>query len=175
MSDLLTFTQYAAHRGCSQPYVSQLVKAGRIPITPERLIDPVAADAVLDASQDPARGGKVGRQKQPREAPQAPATESYTEVRTEREKFTLKAQEVEYRRAIGELVEREAYNRGLVQNLGPALQRIDTVSARLGARLAAETDVRKVQDIIDDEMNSIRQEVADNARAIIESAGKTRQ
>src|SRR5690349_15673614 len=58
---LLTFTEYAARRRWSQPRVSQLVKAGRLPVVwlipgdrRSRRIDAEAADAALERSEDPA-------------------------------------------------------------------------------------------------------------------------
>lgn len=149
-------------------------KNGRIALTDDGRVDVKASDGMLGASIDPARGGGVGRASKGREKQEAPSS-SYTEVRTEREKFTLKSQEVEYRKAVGELVERSEFARGMTANIGPTVGRIRTISARLAARLAAEPDVRKVTDMLDDEVEAIQQEVADYAQALIDSVGKKRQ
>jgi hypothetical protein len=177
----LSKSDFARHRGVSPAMVTNWKKSGRLVLTLDGQVDVKASDALLDAGNDPSRGGTVGRstKQRPQEAATAPAggsaTQSFTEVRTEREKFTLKTQELEYRIAAGEVVERSEYNRGLVANVGPTIQRIDTMDARLAARLAAETDVRKCGDMLREESISIRQEVADYAQALIDGAGKKKQ
>jgi hypothetical protein len=174
----LSKSAYARSRGVSPAMVTHWIKHERIVATDFGMIDVEASNALLAASNDPSRGGGTGRAPKKRLAPKEPAqtaTQSYTDVRTEREKFTLKSQEVEYRRMVGELVERDEYTRGLSANVGPTLARMDTISARLASRLAAEVDVRKVTDMLDDEVAAIRQEVADFAQALIDRAGKKRQ
>lgn len=178
MALTLSKSAFARERGVTPAMVTFWRKKDLIVLTEDGQVDVDASNKLLDAAQDPSRGGKVGRADTT--LPEAPvATESssksYTDVRTEREEWTLKSQRVEYEKMVGTLVERDAYNRALMQNLSPALQRLDTISARLGARLAAETDVRKCQDMIDEEVESIRQEIADNAQAMIDGAGRTRQ
>ncbi len=181
---LLSRAAYARHRGVDASLVTRWAQAGRIVVDPDgKRIDAEASDAMLAETLDPARGGRGGKSdRMPEQAAPpaakpaaAPASDTYNRVRTHREAFAAKTSEAVYRKMIGELVEREPYNRAWVQNLGPALQRLDTISARLGARLAAETDVRKCQDMLDDEIVAIRQEIADNAQAMIEGAGKTKQ
>ena len=178
MTTLVTKSEYARHREVHPALITRWSKNGRIKIVDGK-VDVEASDAMLKESMDPARGGRGGKRIPDVDrgnTRSAPATvDPYTRVRTFRESFNAKSAEVAYRKAVGELVEREPYNRALADMIGPALQRLDTMSARLGARLAAETDVRKCQDIIDDEVASIRTEIADSARAMIESAGKTKQ
>jgi hypothetical protein len=185
---LVLKSEYAKHRGVNNGLVSRWTKAGRIAIV-DGLVDVEASDAMLAASLDPTRGGRGGRPSARTQVPTttpapgsnggppaaAPEPSGYALVRTQREGFAAKTAEVEYRKMIGELVEREPYNRALAQNLASALQRLDSISSRLGARLAAEADVRKCQDMIDDEVQSIRQEVADTARQMIEAHGKATQ
>lgn len=185
MTTIVTKSEYARHRDVHPALITRWSKAGRIKIVDGK-VDVEASDAMLRESMDPARGGRGGKRNpdaatvaQPPAQSTTPADtpklDAYTRVRTFRESFNAKSAEVAYRKAVGELVEREPYNRALADMLGPALQRLDTISSRLGARLAAEIDVRKCQDIIDDEVASIRTEIADSARAMIESAGKTKQ
>jgi len=182
-------SEYARHREVSPAMVTHWRKADRIVFTANGMIDVDASDALLAQTMDPARGGRGGKSdRQPLpvattqrqlEAPepprQTPQPDQYTRVRTHREAFAAKTAEAVYRKMIGELVERTEYARGLAQNLGPALQRLDTISARLGSRIAAETDVRKVQDILDDDVVAIRQEIADYAQALIDGVPGTRQ
>lgn len=180
---LMSRSEYARRRGVDPALVTRWAKAGRIVSVEGGKIDAEASDALLASTMDPARGGRGGKSDRagppPAPAPQtqyqAPQPDQYTRVRTHREAFAAKSAEAAYRKMIGELVERAEYARGLAQNLGPALQRLDTISARLGSRLAAETDVRKVQDILDDDVAAIRQEIADYAQALIDGVPVVRQ
>jgi hypothetical protein len=186
---LLTQAQYARHRGVTRAMVSKYGKSDRLVIVDGK-VDVVASDALLAGSLDPARGGRGGKSDRqqvgrgapsPAQAQQAPAQRSapgpdtYSRVRTHREAFAAKTAEAEYRKMIGELVERDEYNRALTLNIGPTIQRLHAISARLGARVAAEIDVRKCVDMIDTEVESIIGEIADYAQALIDRSGKTRQ
>jgi hypothetical protein len=191
-----TQAEYARHRDVSRAMISKLHKQQRLVLVDGK-VDVQASDAMLAQSLDPSRGGKGGKSGRgdsgtPRQAgatandtpaaspltggpPAEAASVSYSRVRTFRESFVAKTAEVEYRKMIGELVEREAYARALTANMGAALQRLDSISARLGARVAGESDVRKCMDMIDDEVMAVRQEVADIARAMAQAPGGTRQ
>lgn len=52
---LLSKNQYAKHRGVSHTAVSKAVKAGRIPTTPDGLIDPESADKEWEKNTDPSK------------------------------------------------------------------------------------------------------------------------
>lgn len=199
---LVSRSEYARHRKVDPSLVTRWAKNERI-VTNGKMIDLEQSDRLLAATLDPARGGRGGRsdrippagssgstapdaqQRHPtpaggpsaqeRATGNAPTPDAYTRVRTHREAFAAKTAEAEYRKMIGELVESDGVKRALSDNLAPALQRLESMSARLGARVAAEIDVRRCQDIIDEEVTSIRQEIADNVRAMIDGLGKTRQ
>jgi hypothetical protein len=50
----MSFSAYARRIGVSQQYVSKLVKAGKLPVTADRMIDPALADAAIRRGGDPA-------------------------------------------------------------------------------------------------------------------------
>ena len=52
---------YAAHRGCSEAYVSKLKKSGKIVFASKGIIDFAATDDLLLASSDPAKQGVAER------------------------------------------------------------------------------------------------------------------
>lgn len=182
---LITRSEYARRRGVDPALVTRWAKADRLVVV-GKLIDAEKSDALLAQSMDPARGGKGGKSdRQPPAAAPAPAIEAppqrstqpdtYTRVRTHREAFAAKMGEAQYRKMVGELIERDEMRRGLFANLGPSLQRLDNMDVRLAARLAAETDERKCGDMVREEAQSIRQEIADYAQALIDGVGKTKQ
>lgn len=169
-------------------------------MTEKQRVNVAESDAMLAASADPAHRAKAYANRPPpaqhisaavaeaaaaREAAAAgdmvapaaspSAADNYTRVRVHREAFNAKSAEAVYRKMIGELVERAEYARGLAQNLGPALQRLDTLSARIGVRLAAEADPRRIQEILDSEVRSVRQEIANYADALIAGVEGTKQ
>lgn len=92
---------------------------------------------------------------------------SYEAVRTRREEFNARKAEQEYRERAGELVEIAEYRRGLEAVLQPAIDTLQGLSGRLAARLAALTDVRQIQDLIEDEVMSVCTEIANGATALI--------
>lgn len=58
---LLTQTDYAARRGVSRQYVSKLVKEGVLPLIDGK-VNPVQADAILEARREPSRQTHQQRQ-----------------------------------------------------------------------------------------------------------------
>jgi hypothetical protein len=176
---IATKTEYAKLRGVTQAQVSHWTKAGRIAIVDGK-VDVETSNQMLAETLHPSRGGKRVRTRQDR--PQASqvsptsanappvATEAYARVRTAREAFRAKSEELEYRERVGELVERDRFDKALVDALGPILSSFDSLSARIGPALAAESDVRKVQNMIDDAVAAIRQDTADTLRRMIAGA-----
>lgn len=173
MSDeqrLMTQAEYAAHRGCSQPYVSKLVRAGRIPTGDKGKIDPVAADEALAASADPgstagaaarkaagtARGGGKRAADAPTKRPRAPeqpgarkgadpatlsANASFTAARAQRETALAKQAEADYRKSIGELVEAAAVQRAISDCAVSTRQLVMQIPNRIATKVAAEFGV----------------------------------
>lgn len=58
---LLTQTDYAARRGVSRQYISKLIKEGVLPLIDGK-VNPVQADAILEARREPARQTHQQRQ-----------------------------------------------------------------------------------------------------------------
>lgn len=170
MAELLSKSEYAKHRGVSPAMVTHWTRDERIVIIDGK-VDVGASDAALSATLDPARGGQKRRARQVvRDTPNA--TDSYTRVRTAREAYRAKTEEMEYRKRLGELVERRAYDKALTDGVSPILTALDTLSARIGHALAAETDVRKVQIILDDAIGVMRQDLAETLRRMSQDAAK---
>jgi len=180
---LISKADYARHRGVTGAMVSHWTNANRIVIVDGK-VDRDASDRMLAASRDPARGGKKGKSDgsipntlQGSRAPGAEggtapggASDSYAAVRTLREGYRAKTEEVEYRQRIGELVEKDAYDKALADALGPILAAFDTLAPRLAPKIAGESDARKVQNTIDAAVAAIRQSIADTLQQMIANA-----
>ena len=169
--------------------VSHWTNAGRLVLVSNGkrdLVDVAASDAALARSLDPSRGGKGGKSSGPPPPVEGgaaavsgdgapPPVDTYTRVRTHREAFRAKTEEVEYRARVGELVERKAYDQALADALSPLLSALDSLSARVGPAVAAEHDVRKCQNILDDAVAVIRQDIANTLRRMVQGNGAVRQ
>jgi hypothetical protein len=178
---IVTKAEYARHRGVSKAMITRYVKHSRIAIIDGK-VDVAASDAMLAKSISPAlggRGGKRGRTDVPGLSESAGSVpgraDSYNAIRTQRESFVAKTAEVEYRKMVGELVERDRYTAALIENLGPALRRLDTLSARIAFRVAAEQDVRACGIIIDNEIAALRQEISESVLSLASAGGRTKQ
>jgi hypothetical protein len=176
---LISKTEYAKHRGVSQAMVSHWTNGQRIQIVDGK-VDVEASDAMLAAGQDPTRGGKGGRPKH-QQRPRAPADDggslqpppsmdAFSRVRTVREGYRARSEEVAYRKLIGELVEREKWAKALADGLTPLLAALDSLGPRLAQRLVGETDPRVIQNLIEDAVAVSRQDAADTMRRLITGA-----
>lgn len=178
---LMSFSAYARHRGCSQPYISKMVKLGKIPVVDGK-IDPVAADAALAAHADPDMAPVVAAHATRREAkapptlhvePEPPMGEGrYVETAMSRAKtkdaeYSAKQKQIDYERSVGKLVEMAEVDRA-VGDIGPALNQLDTLPDRITARLRAAPDDRTARQLLADELADFRQAVADFAIALRE-------
>lgn len=99
----------------------------------------------------------------------------FQRARTAREEFAAKSAELAYRKAAGELVERADVLRAIADNLAPATSKLESLGVRIATRIAGEPDARKVQAIVDAEVEAVRRDIADMAQAFAERAGRTRQ
>jgi predicted outer membrane protein len=187
---LLTQREYAEHRGCSQPYIAKLCKAGRIPLVNGK-IDPEAADAALAKSSNPANlasaravreakeagEARAVARKVPTVAPPDPDPLSYNAMRTRREGFLAKQAELDYRRSIGEVCEVAAATKAVMDCAVATRRLVEQIPNRIANQLAAAmgADVRRVQPMMQAEIERICDEIANTAQALPEKLGATSQ
>lgn len=178
----MTKAEFAKHRGVSKAAVSQWANAGRIVLTGDGQVDVAASEARLAGSIN-TRGGKRTKGQYgtavatSESVSQADLLDggTLTDARTAQARNRAKLDALEYQRQVGRLVERDRYDAGIADGLAPALARLDSLSARVCPKLGLP-DVRRGQDIIDDEVLLIRQEIVDILRSLAAgSAGKTKQ
>jgi phage terminase Nu1 subunit (DNA packaging protein) len=153
----MTKTEYAKHRGVSQPYISKLARNGILVMRGGK-IDVVATDQVLDdkplpeieepppirtppprapdavrMEQMPARGGNDRDQKT-----------TYAEARTIRTVFQAKLARLEFETKQGKLIEAEGVRLRISEHVRALRDGLLGLPDRLASTLAAETDQRKV-------------------------------
>ncbi len=167
--------QFARRRSVSRAAVTQWIAAGRVVLTDDGLVDVTASEARLAQSATD-RGGKReagisggvqsgGNGRTPRGA--LPEPGSLLHARTRRAQARGALDTLEYRERIRELVELAEVARALGDLTGPALLQLDGMPDRLDARLAAESDQRKVRQMLTDEIDATKQAIANIASALL--------
>lgn len=181
MGDLaVSKAEFAKRRGVTAPMVSKWARAGLLVYHADGRVDPVASDAAIEAARHPSRGGKAGGLVGHKDAsanaaagvPSPSAGPTFTQVRTAREAYAVKAAELAYRKKVGELVEWAAVEKALSDAFGPIVTSIRSLSSRLATRVAAESDVRACTKLIDGDVDTVCQAAADAVRRLLETRGQ---
>lgn len=196
----LSFSAYAKRIGCSQPYISKCVKLGRIPADAvvDGKIDPVKADAALHKSPaDPSTikpkpaaknapkaiaaradsGRKAAGSARAGKVPPNPPNDgvSYVDARTAREITLGKQADLDYRKAIGELVQMVDVKRGIADNCGEIVKALRRIADQTAGQLAAESDPRAVHALLAAHIDIVCQQIADIAGALPDRLSATSQ
>jgi hypothetical protein len=191
---LVSKSEYARHRDVSPAMVTHWTKAGRIVIV-EGKVDLDKSDAALAASMDQARGGKGGRSDRSHPAAKRagdggppeqarggaspggslPSGPTFSQVQTARVGFAAQREKLRYEQEAGKLVEVDKVEQAIADALAPILSQLDTLSVRAAPRLVGLAEIRRIQDILDDEVRAIKQETADTLRSMIAGALVRRQ
>lgn len=146
---LMTQAQYARHRDKSPQYIGKLAKAG-ILVMRGRMVDAAASDAVLDDKPDDAPSG------------QQPTT--FAQARLAREVFSAKLKMLEYETRIGKLVQTDEVSIKWFTLNRQIRDRVLGIASKLAPQLAAETEARRVREILDAELTAILKGLAEDIR-----------
>lgn len=149
---LISQAEYARQRNVNRSHITRLIKKGVITLVKGR-IDPLQADKQLQAAKDPARDGLKKSDSKVKKG-----ESSYWKARTEREEIRAKRERLEYEKAIGKILDAEdvclaAFNRGRALR-----DAIFNLPDRLSPLLAAESDSRKVNQILWKELRAALEE-----------------
>lgn len=171
MSALMSQKAYAARCGVSKQYIGKLVRKGVLPLTDGK-IDPAVADAILAARREPARqqyrqpdaeqsaGQQIPATAPPRSltAAELPTLLLKTRIKSETEKAKLleiKAKVESGRSVDVDVVKAAAFRRGRIIRDGML-----AIPDRIDAIVAIETDRRKVNQIMTDEITRVLEELS---------------
>lgn len=165
MADLITQAEYARRRGVSQEAVRRAVAAKRITTVErdgKRLIDPEVANIQWENNTRPYSKFAGVDQKRP-----AGDSQFYDikRARAKRESHEANLAEQRERRAAGDLIDRAATRKGVVDLVSMLRIQLEQVPGKLGARLATETEAAECRRLLADEM---RRALADAARGLRE-------
>lgn len=164
--ELISQSAYARLRGWSAPYVSKLVKQGKLPLVDGK-VDPAVADAALAAVQDGNReavraanaerktvGGRVYVEN--------PLSKATVEDKT----ASAMLKQLELERQSGRLCLTERVIKAVGDNQAAAAQMLDQMVERCFNRVAAESDPAKVRQMLQAEVREVKLAIANFAAAL---------
>lgn len=166
--ELITKSEYARRRQCTEAAVRRAVTDGRITLIDGK-IDPVAADAQWarntrvragsrpadDANLTGAAAAASGSES-PREDPDA-----YWAVKARREKAEADMAELKLAEQLGELVRASDVRAAYSKRAAGLRESLLQIPARLAAVLAAESDQARCHDVLQAELHAVLQQVTD--------------
>jgi hypothetical protein len=155
MNQALSLNAYAKRRGCAPRAVEEAIQNGRI--TAEKKgrrwsIDPERADREWERNTDldqQARGSGNKRN-----------GGAYFEEKTALARTQRKLAERKLAQEEGRLLDADEVERAIADLQGRAVALLMSVSEEIGPRLAAESDVRKVIELLDAELRKVAAQVA---------------
>lgn len=171
---LMTVAEYAAHRGCSDSYVRRLRREQRLVEGEGKLIDVAASDAKLDAESDPLRGGNRSAQEIDDAIDAAyaavvmPAGGVGLKEAVRRERLArARLAELELGEQAKELARVKEIDRLVFTLARQTLERLRSISSRLRTSLAAESDPRACEALLDTEIAIVCKEFQSLAEAMV--------
>lgn len=183
-------SEFAALRGCAKSYVTKLGHQGRLVLDPTgKLIDVAATAAMLERTDDPARGGDrakkyqmahaqataLGMLPRPGLASAAPEprpgaavdgggsgdTPAYRNAATRERVAKARLAELDLAEKAGNLVRRAEVEAAVFSLARQAQDALDAIADRLSTQLAAESDPARVHKLLSDDVRRVMQQIAD--------------
>jgi len=171
-----SLSEYAAHAGVSPAYVTKLKKQGRLVMVRQDGRDVVNFD-VTDrlvantADQGRARNGENAKPDRPAPAPSVPdelppgaaalagggggaggVDALFRRAQTQERIFSAKTAEVNYRKAVGELVEKKTIERAVFDAFRSLRDQAFLAPQRAAARSIGQADAREIERVIAEEL-----------------------
>ncbi|AOH36869.1 hypothetical protein BGP89_11315 [Luteimonas sp. JM171] len=169
----VTQTGYAQLRGYAKSYVTKLKNQQRLVLDEDGLVLVAQTDAVIAALRDPTRGGDRTGKRRRREAPAAPAAApatngqpagdgelSYTDAARQEKIERTRLLQLEIAEKAGALVPREQVDAEMFRRGRHGVEALMSIKDRLSARLAVESDVHKIEAMLDVELRRVAKIIA---------------
>ncbi len=171
----MTVAEFAMHRGCSDSYIRRMRRLGKLVMAADgKRIVVTSSDALLDDITDPVRGGDRTPGAAARgEVPLARGVSGdvpsvHEAVRRER-LARARLAELELGEESKELTRTKGVERAVFTLVRQALNSMLNMSGRLRAKLAAESDPRAVEALLDAEVRRIAETMQEEARQLLAS------
>jgi hypothetical protein len=175
LSEGLSITAYARHRGVSHVAVLKALKAGRIEKEPDGTIDPAKADAAWERNTNQAQKRKTMISSEPPRREYAPETQvetpvgppivnsgpSFAQSRAIKEAYNARLAKLAYEEKSGAMVRTDSVKVAWFNTLRVVRDRALNLPDRLAPLLAAETDPKIVRDLLEEELRTILNDAAD--------------
>ncbi len=158
-------TEYARHRGVKQPYISSLIRKGKIP--PEAIkkgkIDPAIADAALDGSLD-IYNRKKPKKRMPATAPEGIENKAsgptYQEVRTLHEKIKAERSRIELEEIKKNLLPKSEVLKEWEKHIISVRARLLAIPSSAAPELLGKTDMVEIMEILERYIHDALNEIA---------------
>lgn len=181
---VMSTAEYAAHRGCSDSYIRRMRRDGKLVLHADgKRILVAQSNALLDDITDPIRGGDRTSGSLPAEPthqvdgaaqPASAGTKISTQEAVRRERLArARTAELELGERSGELTRTVDVERAVVTLARQALNSMLNMPSRLRAKLAAEGDPRKVEEILMEEVRQIAESMRKTAEKLVPNQGGT--
>lgn len=166
MSELVSKGEYAKRKGWSAPYLSKLIKQGKVP-TIGKKIDPEAADAALakrgTGKLQPRPKVNAVKRAAPKSDEKLMSDEDFMAARTRREIADANLKEVELAQRRSELVDREETVHEWTALISNAKSKLLQFSAKLAQRLTGVESTAQIKAIVDADVYDVLTELAKGA------------
>lgn len=165
MSQRLSVTAYARHRGVSHVAVLKAIKTGRIAREADGSIDVAKADAGWRSNTNMAQQRFVAGAAAPAAPLQAEAAAttggpSYAQSRAVREAYNARLAKLDYEERTGALVRTDAVKVAWFKILRVLRDRAMNLPDRLSPVLASETDQKIIRSLLEEELRQILDDAA---------------
>lgn len=172
--ELLSLSQYARRRGVSQPYISKLIRQGKLHTEPNGKINPAKADAELGRTIDPANKKKKSKNisrsktghrsrdsKSPPDGLDDQKKTSFYEARTANEILKAKRAKVEYDKLVGALLPTEDVKQSAFTIGREIRDALTQIPDRIAPLIPDQSDLHQRTQILKVEINAILENMAD--------------
>jgi hypothetical protein len=147
----LSIRGYAKHRGVSHTAVEKAIQQGRIQTAASGLIDVAEADKEWSRNSAPA-GGSLS------------SGPSYAQSRAVHEAYLARLAKLEFEQRSGQLLDKDEVAHAITNMVSATRDNLLGIPSRVSAILAAESDERRVYDLLDDEIRQTLTALSQNLR-----------
>ena len=164
----MKISEYARHRGVSHVAVIKALNDGRIEREADGSIDPVKADEAWSRNTNQAHGRKrTANTEAPASSPSmGSAGPNFAQSRAIKEAYNARLAKLAYEEKSGQLVSIDSVKISWFSILRVLRDRSLNLADRLAPLLAAETDPRKVAELLDTEVRQILTDAANDIQAL---------
>lgn len=156
----VTQSEFARLEGKARSYITALKNAGRLVLTADGKVDVEASRQKIAATSDPNRDDVSKRWSESRKKPEAPTPSddnkignSYQAARAVKEKFAAMTAKMEYERATGKLIEKNAVESAIEDVFSSLRNELERLPARLSADLVGKS-LETIRVLLKQEINN---------------------